>query len=43
MTAPIEDYGVSLCPANPKFKDIQIAQTNDWAIWGKAIYSIRPH
>jgi len=35
--------GVRLCAANPKFKDILIANTTDWEIWGKVIYSIRPH
>jgi DNA polymerase V len=35
--------GVRLCSANPKFKDILITDTTDWEIWGKVIYSIRPH
>lgn len=33
--------GVRLCSANPKFKDILIADTTDWEIRGKVIYSIR--
>ena len=35
--------GIRLCAANPKFKDILITETTDWEIWGKVIYSIRPH
>ena len=35
--------GVRLCAANPKFNDILITDTTDWEIWGKVIYSIRPH
>ena len=35
--------GVRLCAGNPKFNDIMITDTTDWEIWGKVIYSIRPH
>ena len=35
--------GVRLCAGNPKYRDILIADTTDWEIWGKVTYSIRPH
>jgi DNA polymerase V len=34
--------GVRLCVGNPKYRDILIADTTDWEVWGKVIYSIRP-
>ena len=35
--------GVRLCGGNPKYRDILIADTTDWEVWGKVIFSIRPH
>ena len=35
--------GVRLCAGNPKYRDTLITDTTDWEIWGKVIFSIRPH
>jgi DNA polymerase V len=35
--------GPRLCAGNPKYRDILITDTTDWEVWGKVIFSIRPH
>jgi len=39
----IDINGVRLCAAHPKYRDILITDTTDWEVWGKVIFSIRPH
>jgi DNA polymerase V len=34
---------VRLCSANPKYPDIELTPETDWEVWGKVLFSIRPH
>jgi DNA polymerase V len=37
------DAGVSLRSAHPDYPDIELTPQDEWAIWGRVIYSIHKH
>jgi DNA polymerase V len=39
----INNDQVRLCSANPKYPDIELTSETDWEVWGKVLFSIRPH
>ena len=39
----VNNDAVRLCSANPKYPDIELPPETDWEVWGKVLFSIRPH
>jgi SOS-response transcriptional repressor LexA len=43
MRKAFPDGSVELVPTNPEYETIQLAEECEFEIWGKVIWSFKPH